>query len=167
MSLSLFCKFICVIFFSSMYKQYRIFVFDLKSLGKVVSKYIRIAANGIISFLWLSNILPYLCLHLYIIQISHRKALCSFDTSSVWAPFHVYKVLKPCNIIFIAYEFIKTHVGMLSTPFWEWLPLGAEGGRGFSWDRVHRRPRLAMLLLLSQKQIQEYMKHFISSNWLR
>lgn len=25
---------------------------------------------------------------------------------------------------------------------------------GFSWDRVHRRPQLAMLLLLSQKQTQ-------------
>ena len=133
----------------------------------VVSKYIHIVADGIILFLWLSNSLPYLCLHLYIIQISHRKALCSFDTSSVWAPFHVYKILKPCNIISIAYEYIKTHVGMVSTPFWEWLPLGTEGGRGFSWDRVHRRPQLAVLLLLSQKRIQEYMKCFISSNWLR
>ena len=66
-----------------MYKQYHIFVFDLMSLSMVVSKYIHIVADGIILFLWLSNSLPYLCLHLYIIQISHRKALCSFDTSSV------------------------------------------------------------------------------------
>ena len=73
-------KFICVIFFRSMYKQCRIFVFDLTSLSMVVSKYIHMAANGIILFLWLSNILPYLCLHLYMTQTSHGKVLCSFDT---------------------------------------------------------------------------------------
>ena len=30
----------------------------------------------------------------------------------------MYKVLKPSNILSIAYEYIKSHVGMLSTPLW-------------------------------------------------
>ena len=63
-------KFICTLFFvclfkDSMYKQYHMmFVFLwLTSLSLTVSRYIHVAATGIIScsFLWLSNVSLYMC----------------------------------------------------------------------------------------------------------
>ena len=60
---SLFCKFICIIFFDSTYKWYdMIFVFlCLTSLSMMISRSIHVATNGIISFfLWESNIPSYI-----------------------------------------------------------------------------------------------------------
>ena len=59
-------KFICTHFLDSTYKWYHmVFLFLwLTSLSLTISRSIHVAANGIILFfLWLSNILLYICTH--------------------------------------------------------------------------------------------------------